>query len=466
MTGERRQELGQLLDEAMGSLVIGPFSRNSYTHLTINVYRRHLQQHCASYSEDPWNWILQDFRPEIQSEPTKSKLLDFLRKELSASIREDEIGSGSYAIEYYSSDECSLHNMRYTLLHLRFLLEHLLTITVAQGIDRAVLAFDRHIEGTVSSFQAVMALEGIRIKTEIPLFDGIRLLPRPRPTSHDLVTYLPYLSHHRSNLMTDTPVGLTLLIIDRPVFSILHEPSAEPFREGLQKDGVPFVVNTKLRRLPNNDAVRCFTNVFCQALSIACDSPVQIASSWVFMAKDQFFYPGASGSVSRNLGPFGSPAEAEESHIQEAIRFFDILANPNSNVGNELRIPIDRWIRSKASRDPVEKIIDLVIALEALYLSDLHSRTEASFRLGLHAAWHLENNKHGRKAVQAEFGKLYKWRSSIVHTGQLPKKYRSPSAGGEVRASIEKVQEYCQKSIAKILVAKKVPSWKDLVLGD
>ena len=190
MTGERRQELGQLLDEAMGSLVIGPFSRNSYTHLTINVdppvnaylpisvqlpinvYRRHLQQHCASYSEDPWNWILQDFRPDIQSEPTKSKLLDFLREELAESIREDEIGSGSYAIEYNSSDGCSLHNMRYSLLHLRLLLEHLLTVTVAQGIEGAVLAFDRHIEGTVSSFQAVMALEGIRIETEISSLRG------------------------------------------------------------------------------------------------------------------------------------------------------------------------------------------------------------------------------------------------------------------------------------------------------
>ena len=266
--------------------------------------------------------------------------------------------------------------------------------------------------------------------------------------------------------MAEPTVGPTLLIIDRPVFSILHRPSAKPFREGLQKDGVPFSVDAKLKRFPNNDAVRCFTNVFCQALSIACNSPVQVARDWWFMAKDEFFYPSASGAVSQSLGPFGSPTEAKESHIQDAKLFLDILANPNSNVGNELRIPIDRWIRSKASRDPVEKIIDLVIALEALYLSDLHSRTEASFRLGLHAAWHLENNKHGRKAVQEELGKLYKWRSSIVHTGQLPKKYRSPSAGGEVRASIEKIQEYCQKSIAKILVAKKVPSWKDLVLGD
>ena len=484
MTEERRRALEQLLSEAMSSLVIRPSSQNSYTHLTINVnppvnaylpvnvnlpvgvYRKHLKQHCASYTEDPWNWILQDFRPEIQNEPTKSKLLDFLRKELAESIREDEIGSGSYAIEYNSSDECTLHNMRYTLLHLRFLLEHLLTISIAEGIEGAVLAFDRHIDGTVSSFQAVMALEGIQINTEIPVFEGVRLVPRPQPTTHDLPTYLPYLRNHRSNLMAEPKVGPTLLIIDRPVFSILHNPSATPFREGLQKDGVPFSVDAKLKRFPNSDAVRCFTSSFCQALSIACDSPVQVARSWGFMAKDKFLYPGASGSVSQSLGPFGRSTEAKESQIQDAKDFLDILANPNLDLGDKLDIPIDRWIRSKASWHPVEKMIDLVIALESLYLSDITPRTELSFRLGLHAAWHLGKYKQERENVQEEFRRIYEWRSSIVHTGQLPKKYRTPSASGEVAKSIEKVQKCCRKSIVKILEAKKVPSWADLVLGD
>ena len=35
-----------------------------------------------------------------------------------------------------------------------------------------------------------------------------------------------------------------------------------------------------------------------------------------------------------------------------------------------MRIPIDRWIQSKAGRDPVDQMIDLGIALEALYVPE------------------------------------------------------------------------------------------------
>ena len=488
MNEERKRELGQLLDEAMGSLVIRPFSQNSYTHLTINVdppinaylpvnvnlpvdvYRKHFRQHYASYSEAPWNWILQDFRPEIQSEPTKSKFFEFLREELATSLRDDEIASASYAIEYGSSDECYLFNLQYSLLDLYSLLQHLLTVTVAQGIEGAVLAFDRHIKGTLSSFQSVAALEGIRIEAEIPVFDGVRLVPRPHSTTFDLLSYLPYLSHHHSLRKAERTVGSTLLIIDRPVFSILHRPSAEPFREGLQKDGVAFLADAKLKRFPNNDAVRCFTDVFCQALSIACNSAVQVARTWSFLAKDEFFDPNGGGSVGSYPGPFGNSTEAKESQIQDAKHLYDILVNPNLNVGNKLRIPIDRWIRSKVSTNRVDRIIDLGIALESLYLSDLDDSNALSFQLGLRAAWHLGNNKQKRSELQKEFREIYDWRSKVVHTGRLPKKKKGkkkiPFTESEAAKFIARAQELCRKAILKTMDAGKVPSWKDLILGD
>ena len=67
-------------------------------------------------------------------------------------------------------------------------------------------------------------------------------------------------------------------------------------------------------------------------------------------------------------------------------------------------------------------MIDLGIAFEALYLSDIGETTELSFRLRLHAALHLREDKADRKALMKEFQEIYKWRSTVVHTGALPKK--------------------------------------------
>ena len=51
-----------------------------------------------------------------------------------------------------------------------------------------------------------------------------------------------------------------------------------------------------------------------------------------------------------------------------------------------------------------------------LYLSDIDKPTELSFRLRLHAAWHLGDNEEDRKTLMKEFRKIYDWRSSVVHT--------------------------------------------------
>jgi len=146
------------------------------------------------------------------------------------------------------------------------------------------------------------------------------------------------------------------------------------------------------------------------------------------------------------------------------------LINLNSNVAGKLQIPIDRWIKSKAEWNPVDKIIDLGIAFEALYLSDISEPTELSYRLRLHAAWHLKKKKEDRKALMKEFTEIYKWRSSAVHKGKLPEKKISknkkrPYTQEEVEEFIERAHDLCRESIIKIIEAGKFPDWNSLILG-
>ena len=141
----------------------------------------------------------------------------------------------------------------------------------------------------------------------------------------------------------------------------------------------------------------------------------------------------------------------------------------SSDVEEQLKIPINRWIQSKTSQTPEDKIIDVAIALEALYLSE-GTKEQLTLQFRLRAAWHLGEDKKQRKALMKEFNAIYDWRSTVVHTGKLPEKGRGkkkkPYTQEEVREFITRAQDLCRDSIIKILEKGKFPDWNDLILGE
>ena len=111
--------------------------------------------------------------------------------------------------------------------------------------------------------------------------------------------------------------------------------------------------------------------------------------------------------------------------------------------------------------------------MEALYLSNIPEPTELSFRLRLHAAWHLRENEKDRKELMKEFQEIYAWRSSVVHKGKLPKKEigsknkkkKIPYTEEEIAAFVQNAQDLCRDSILKIIEKEEFPDWQNLVLG-
>ena len=172
----------------------------------------------------------------------------------------------------------------------------------------------------------------------------------------------------------------------------------------------------------------------------------------------------------RQGNPLGTPTEVGKADIEQAKYLYERLVDLGANDREKLQIPIDRWVASKTNRSHVDKIIDLGIAFEALYLSDITEPTELSFRLRLHAAWHLGKDEENRKVLMKEFGEIYAWRSLVVHTGKLPEKRvsrtkRRPFTHEEVKQFIERAQDLCRESILKILEDREFPDWNSLILG-
>ncbi|RKU28795.1 hypothetical protein C6497_08525 [Candidatus Poribacteria bacterium] len=453
MTEERKEELRQLLNEAIASLEIRHSWAQETPLLPLAVYRNHLQQ--------GWNYrgpSVINFTPYIVREATKLKFLDFIREELSEYIHENHIQSA-----------CSFVAIggRVPGYDLYDLLVQLLRITIARGIESAVLAFDRCTTETHGSFQYYAVLEGIKLECEIQVYEGIRLVPLPEKES-DLPRHL--LNHIFSmwNAKADDFAGKTLFKIDATVSPIFCKPflkSEVSFSEYLSRFQVK-VDNNTFSRFDVDD----FYGKFCRALSLVCDSAVQIARQWPFLEADKLFNLGVFG-VTRvrypSHSPFGIPNPLSTLQIDEAKRLYEILVNLDSGVEEKLQIPINRWIKSKRSRDPEDKMIDLGIAFESLFLPS-DNVDQLAFQFRLRASWLLGEDKAEREKLMDEFKAIYTLRSKAVHNGVVPKKIKVRKDEKPIATSefIPRAQDLCRQSILKILEDGKFPDWNNLILGE
>ena len=475
MTEERKQELRQLLHEAKKSLVIqyrfGPVS------FPIDVYRRYLQENWTYYGIDFLSFVSSiHFAPDIADGPTKSKLLHYIREELALFIDKGTapdlecIRTASYIIESESTYGDCLYSYGGGQLPLFMVIERLLDITLVRGIEEAVSFFDRcsRPEGTHALFRDVGLLEGVKLETEIEVFEGVRLVPLPSSEiSGEVESCLLHFPAYTVTDLLDSLFKKTLLVIDRSGFSMLCKPSEKAIQSETRIDDFPFQVEVHKVRFPNATAVDSFQTLFCQALSLVCDSPVKIFIGFYSLEEDKSFdLTRGGGGMRRQGNRLGTPTEVKEADIEKAKCLYQRLVDLDANDREKLQIPIDRWVESQTNRNRIDKIIDLGIAFEALYLSDIDETTELSFRLRLRAAWYLGKNKEHRRALMKEFSEIYAWRSKVVHTGKLPNKTKkTPFTHEEVQQFIERAQDLCRESIMKILEDGEFPDWNNLILG-
>ncbi len=490
MTEKRKQKLRQLLQETMNGLQI----RFEYGSLPIpiDVYREYLQERWEFYGVDYLSFTFSTrFTLFILGEDNKlipyyklgsnSKLLKLIFEELAPFIIENDIPSfstESYIVENDIADGDRIVSKGSEMGQWHYILDRLLHIALGRGVEEAVLVFDRSCcpEGIHSLFQEVSLVDGIRIETELKIFEGVKLIPLPSNTTrktHEILRYLPGFPFHTFLRQADSFFGKTLLIIDQPGFSIFHIPSEEQgFQSGTKVSDLPFQVEEHDVKLRNYKEIDAFIKSFFQALSLVCNSSVYIYPLGWFSAVDKSLHSQSGTIRTRDpfweRRPFVSSIMAGQTEIDKGKRYYEILDNPNSSIAERLQIPIDRWIKSKTSTTWVDRIIDLGIALEALYLSE-GTKEQLTLQFRLRAAWHLGENKEQRKALMKEFKAIYDWRSTVVHTGKLPEKgsgkKKKPYTQEEVREFITRAQDLCRDSILKILEDGKFPDWNDLILG-
>ena len=303
-------------------------------------------------------------------------------------------------------------------------------------------------EKSRDSFQYILLLDGIVLQDEVEIFSGIRLVPFPRSLGKRGEKIPRYVSERASIVGIDYFFHKTQLIID------LSESQDEFDLEQ-----------------------------FCQALSLACNSGIQIATI-ISVKKDEYPF---------GLVPYTGPIHSylprdpvKNSDIEEAKCLYERLESLDSDVRQKLYIPINRWIKSHTEQsamsdgviDPqispkdilgspttrmVDKMVDLGIAFESLYLS---GRKDLSLKFRRRASWFLETNEAHRKGLKKKFNKIYDLRCDAVHEGKLPRDVEICGKPIPISKFIEQAQGLCQQSILKIIKNGQFPNWAKIYIPD
>lgn len=126
----------------------------------------------------------------------------------------------------------------------------------------------------------------------------------------------------------------------------------------------------------------------------------------------------------------------------------------NAQVADKLKylyIVLDRF-HSSYHGNIEDRLIDQIIALEAIYLKDPQ---ELNYKLGMRTAFLIGRNGNDKKLIFKTIKNAYTARSKIVHGGEPPKR-------SELRKITSEVDQYIRRSILKYLIMLKNKSLKDI----
>ena len=323
------------------------------------------------------------------------------------------------------------------------------------GVSETVDAVLRLIEGDTAKYTQVVVLDGV---SPSPRKEGVELWPGARLMEWDQAfgdregestlgiadAVLTQADHADTNAFRFGQIT-TLLCIDHTGGPILRcSEDTEPGPGGPYVPVSPHQLSTEIA---------------ISALALTVNHPIVEICSWHwFDAKVQYLLGYRNElALDQNMGGprlrrgrlIGAKDTPLVRNIHEGLS--------RQGVFEKLRVPIQRWRRSKAASNGVDLAIDLRIALESLFLDD-GNRAELSFRLALRAAWYLGAEGDERTKIFEAVRDAYNIGSKAVHTGE--------GYDDVIPVNLAVAQDICRMSILRrIDEGGNPPDWKKVVLG-
>lgn len=451
MEQSRVKELEHLLTEAIRQVVIRDGKNEQ---MTLSDYRRNL----ASARERHHHRLpslIRNIELEIQDSNVQAQALDLIRNELEPYIKDDRIHSATRVITGGHGRGSPVKDI----------LTNVLRRAIVDGPDAAAQAFAECVTRSSCTYYMYSVLTGIQVSREVEIFQQIKLIPLPSSVDN-LPAHIPTLfGHGPSGPKVEDLLSKTLLRVEMEVSPIFRVPSpgctSEDWNDKL------FPISVKSEEVPDFDLV-----TFRRALSLETSCNIRSATGWVAMDFYEIFNlgftVGGAGSYSWSPDDLKETKyrKVSDSDLEEVKLLYKRLMEIPQTTRDALRVPLDRWTKSMGQKDPIDRIIDLGIALESLYLNDRSLQGELGFRLAIRASWHLGKDQAHRAKLMKDFKTIYDWRSRAVHSGNLvASKDRVASDPKKRDEFIKHAQELCSKSIKAIIKEETMPDWDAIVLG-
>ena len=443
MTMTTISELQEALDRAVRSIVVRRRGQLAGQY-PVASYRQALQDVRSRY--------VPNLKPalglceiEVQDQTAKADLLGFLRASLQDYIHEDRVQTATYAVHGGFSNGFPIEN----------LLTKLLELTVVLGPRKAAVLFVDALTDPACTLQEFTLLGRVKIDEPIQLYDGVRIDILPEDLQA-MPSYLPMVHFEQS--IESRFRGGALLIVDASVTPRFMNP-AEVMSQTTIDPSLPFRCAHQSQDVKVFDATE-----FCKALSLASKTKAYPSVSWRFLPYDEVancWGIGGGSSWMYDSSPDRRTAITPV-QIHEAKATYELLTSMAPDNRTRLSVPIDRLIESWSGKGYVDRIIDVAIALESLYLPE-HD-TEMSYRLRNRGARFLESELSQRQMLAAQLKAFYGVRSKAVHTGKIPDRHKVGNRRVKTVELIGMVQELCLRSIRQV-IDHGFPDWQKVELG-
>lgn len=151
-------------------------------------------------------------------------------------------------------------------------------------------------------------------------------------------------------------------------------------------------------------------------------------------------------------GPRSTPGHACELSQQEAAEFAEFWRSYRACLQDHrdvLEVALDRLNMAYADSAPGEKLIDYIIAFEALLLGD---RQELAYKLALRGSRLLGENPDARQRAFEDLKAAYTARSDIVHGKQLRKVAVGATKNVPVGDLVKRVENHLRHAMKKQMV--------------
>jgi len=146
-----------------------------------------------------------------------------------------------------------------------------------------------------------------------------------------------------------------------------------------------------------------------------------------------------------------SPHSMEITEFEELKKLANKIDKIDFNERNSLRIACERFSRSYEEHREDEKIIDFMIAFEALFLKGKKVPSKIGLYIGLGCSMLLGKNDKEREEINEFLVKAYNIRNRIVHGSEFITSVQINNETYKIQDFIFQLQKYLRESIKKLV---------------